>query len=719
MSFRTPIDCSTSSLEGLEDIVSDEIASAFTSIIDQIANIEEYIDDSGIEQIIDDSLVALQDIVSLGDSYSAITDIDQLPDFFGIDKEDSQENDEIRIFESTDLVMSNGIFFKKPSLDNPDILDNIKILRDMYLANGKDLNKVISDYASTNDSSYKFRLSFRKILPVNGRRISISEIRAIAGNTITKNDYVELSDYTVIVINKIPLLNVDIAKKELPIRYSLLPEMVTSSIFHKSSPKNTTSAINRWNQLGYSDELPYILDGQDPNTDYQFLNDKLTNVKFRNNSLINAIKLYIEKYNSVSSSVIRDSLNRLITDLDVSTTDLISSFLFSVHQIKEFDTVSKLRERMTDEEIDYLLSNQKYVKGIDFNFDELEISSMLQSLGSTSGDTTISTSVLNNTQSLVELNFNIAILILSDILSIKDINDLSIANLKKMLELCESISSKTFFERKPESSPLSGFPSLTSPSVIVMQRINFKRNFKLKLSLGVVDEALAKLQALYSEVIAKTLGALFKILAKLAEKAISLIDTIRNKILSKIMPLKRKLDALISKYLTLIGSGEFDSSILKCAVNFNIGLDTDIFGYLEHLIEQLSQVLTNLISILTAMLVEAIQKILCPIISMFDQFMGSANSYLPSFCSFNSPVLLPPEVINALNKLKYVASLQQDLFNTFNGDLIRGRAIVETAPDKLNSFVDGAGCISKPASNMMSSSLINVSKNVSAPKVMF
>lgn len=723
MSFRTPLDCSLNSTEGLEKLVTDDLATAFNDIINQISVAEAEAADLGIDSLLNSLTNSLQDIVNLGDPYSSIKDINSLPSLFGIDPPNTQEDDERRVFDSTDLVLTNGVFFQKASTDST-FANNIEVLRRMYFSVGRDLGLLSNEYANPTDSAYRFNLEVGKASPtVPNQPLTIAQIRSIFNdNSIARNDYITLSDNSVLLVKRKPLLIQNINSAELTSRYYTTVETSTSSIFHKSSPKNTTTAINRWIEMGYETELPAILDGIDPALGFDIINPIYSSLQAQNARLINDINFYLSRLDTVNSSDISVSIGRTVNEMGITSKSLDSVFQFEVSEITEFDTLTKLRERLTDNEIHYLFTTQKYVVGIDLSVSESDLMKKIKaSMNESSGETITSTSIMNKASTLKDINYSILLYILSDVQDIKDALKLGITkeSLNTMLIAANTLASRQFTTIKAPHQTLSGFPSYTSASAIINQRMDLNKNFKITLAFATLDKALADISALYDKYVGQTISSLFKIITNLVKKAIAMVNQLRDKLLATIMPLKRKLDQFISKYLTLIGSGDFGSSVLKCAVNFNIGLNTDIFGYLLSLINQLAQILNNLIANLVALLVAAIEKIICPVIAMVDQLIGSANSYLPSFCSFNSPLLLPEDAMKSLNDLRNIASMQSSLIDTYSGDLIRARALIETAPDRLSSFVDQAGCLNKTASTMMSSTLLNASKNISLPPLGF
>lgn len=719
MSFRTPLDCSLNSTEGLGKLVSDDLSTAFNDITNQITAAEELAASIGIDKLLDNLTNTLQDIVSLGDPYSSVKDINTLPDLFGIDTPNTQEDDEKRVFDSTDLVLSNGLFLKKAPTDSAYV-NNIEILRRIYFAVGRDLELANNEYLNKTDNAYRYSLEVKKAKPlIPNKPLTIDKIRKIFNdNSIAKNDYITMYDYSVLLVKRIPLLASNINVSELSVRYGTTAETSTSSIIHKTTPKNTTTAINRWVDLGYTTELPDILDGIDPALDFNIIDPIFNALQAKNSRLINDINFYLSRLDTVNSSDVSTSIGRTINEMDILSKNLDSIFQFEVSEIQEFDTLTKLRDKLTDEEIHYLLVTQKYVKSVDLTISESDLMTVIQQATSESaGESSTSTSVMNKSSDLKSINYSTLLYILSDVQDIKDYLKLGInkENLTKMLDTALILGGRKFTTTEAPQQTLSGFPSYTSASAIVNQRMNLEKNFKLTLSFGALDKVLAEISAMYDKYVGKTISALFKIITNLVQKAIRMVNQLRDRLLATIMPLKRKLDAFISKYLTLIGKGDFGSSVLKCAVNFNLGLNTDIFAYLQNLIDQLIGILNNLIAILVGLLVKAIEKIICPVITMVDQLIGQANSYLPSFCSFNSPLLLPADAVKALNDLRRIASMQSKLVGSYSGDLIRAKAVVTTANDRLSKFIDQAGCLNKTASTMMSSTLINASKSVALP----
>lgn len=712
MSFRTPLDCSLNSSEGLEKLVTDDLSSAFNKIVDQISAVEDEINESGVDSMIDGLNNTLQDIVNHGDPNSNIKDISVLSSLFGIDSPNTQEDDERRIFDSTDLVLTNGAFFKKAE---PDSLyyNNIETLRRAYFAVGRDLNLLNEEYLSKTDNAYRFSLDVKKANPiVSNKQLTISQIRRIFDDkSISINDYITLPDYSVLLVKKTPLLIPNINSEELNSRYNVNDGVSTSSIFHKTTPKNTTTAINRWLHLGYESELPSILDGIDPAFDFDVVSKLHSSLQELNSRLINDINFYMSRIGSIGMS----NINRIVDDMCSVSNNINSIFQFEVSEITEFDTLKKLKERLSDDDIHYLFTTQKYVSSINLDISESDLmSSIRPSLSSSAGDTITSTSIMNKTQSLKEINYFVVLFILSDIQNIKDAlkNGMTKDGLSNALEAANTLATRQFISAEPQPQTLSGFPSYTSASSIINQRMDINKNFKITLACAAIDNIIGDISAMYDKYIGKNISALFKIIVNLVKKAIMMVNQLRDRMLAAILPLKRKLDQFISKYLTLIGSGDFGSSVLKCAVNFDIGLDTDIFDMLAAAITILAQVMNRLIAKLVAIIVEAIEKIICPVISMVDKLMGSANSYLPSFCSFNSPILLPEDAVKALNDLRSIASLQSSALDSYNGDLIKARAAIETANDRLSSFVDQAGCLNKTASSLMSSTLLNTSKGI-------
>jgi hypothetical protein len=719
MSFRTPINCSTDSIGNLEKVFLDEMGTVFDSVITQVNALESQIASSGVQQDLAEGNSLLQDLISTGDQGSNIQYLEQLPDLFGIDTPNNQENDEKKVFDTTELVLTNGVFFKKADADSPSP-SNIETLRRVFNSVGKDFEKMAAEYAKGADSSYRYRITSASLQPdLPNKSLTLSQIRMrLNDHTIVRADYVEMPDKSVLLVKKNPLLVPDLTDAEIQPRFGYSTEEISSSVIHKNVAKNTTSAINNWITQGFDVELPAILDGEDPALNFDVINPLFEEVKKLTGNLLNDLNFYVQRIDSLDLNLIRSRIQLQLDAIDVAIKNLVSVFLTEVSVITEFDTLTKLRSKLTDEEIRYLLLNQRYVIGIDLDATEDEVSNLiLGTISQVAGDNTASTAYLNSSPSLRDENYAVILYMLADIQQALTINGspLTAVTLRQMIDVITTLNGRKLVTEIPPKAPVAGYPCFDTPAAIALQRMNYNKNFKISLKIKALDDAIAKIKDLYNDTVGKLLTNLMKSLSNIVQRAIQMVNQLRDKLLAAVTPLKRQLNEFISKYLTLIGNGDFDSSVFKCAINYNIGLSTGILDALEALIIRLAEKINTLIAQLLGLILGAITGIICPVIAFIEKILGAGNDYLPSFCAINTPVLLPPEAVTALQEMRRIVLMQNVAFTEYNGDLVRVRATLTTAPDRLDVFRDGANCLGQTANAMVSTTLINVTKGVSVP----
>ena len=713
MAARTPINCSIDNTESLSKIITDELGEIFEQANNTIASIEQLIADESIGDSVDDCEASLQDMLSAGDNGgSAIQYVDQMPTLFGIDGPDTQEGDEKYIFDNTACVLTSGIYFKKPTLDSAHP-NNIETLRRIYNSVGRDMIKLEAEIANQIDVSYRFRIVAASLDPnIGNQSLTLSEIRTrLNDSTITKSDYVELLDKSILMVKKEPLLVPDLTDSEIPQRYGYDIKEITGTVVHKGSAKNTTSVINKWITQGFEEELPSILDGEDPSSSLEVISPLFQEVKTLSGELLTSLEYYKSRFNSINPVSTRNRIDQSLVEIEMAVKQLVSVFLTEVSVITEFDTLAKLRNRLSDAQIEYLLLNQRYVVGIDLDATEDEIMQLFMStMSQLAGDSGPSSRRLNTQIPLRDQNYAVILLCLSDVLSAIEINNqpLTSQTLDQLILIITTLNSRVLVETLPPPSPVQGYPSYNTSGFIALQRTNYLKNFNITLKIGQLDEILADLKALYDRTIGVVIENVMKAIATAAQTAIRMVNQLRDKLLAQIAPLKRKLAEFISKYLTLIGQGNFDSSVFKCAVDFNIGLNTGILEALEVLILALAEKINQLVARLLNELIPLINELLCKPLAMIDGFIGSANSYIPPFCTIKAPQLLTDDAVKYLQDIRSIVSAQGAGFTAFSGSLVSLRAEVNTAADRLDTFRNGASCMGQTASNLMSGSLVNI-----------
>lgn len=705
MAFRTPINCSTDDIEALEKVLRDELAQGMDEVVNDIRSLEG---STSIGESVSTGNELLQGLLNNTPS-GPFRYLEDMVDATGID---GALEDEKRIFDTTEAVLTSGVVFSKSAQTAPD--DNIEQIRRIYFALDRDLEELFKFVTSPGDSNFRFKLDVITLPPFDGRRsLTLAEVRSrLNDNSLVESDYAVLSDKSIIYVKKTPLITPGLSQQYLEEKMGILPEQSTSTIIHITDVNTTSSSINRWVRLGYEDELPYILESEDPATDAAELSNDFNNTKSQVNKLINELLFYRARLDGARQDNLKGRISNQLVEIYKSIIGLVSSQLFQVSTLNQLETLINLRKRLSDSEIKHLLESQRYVKGINFNLNDEQLSDLILSVNEVlTGEPNLSSQYLNQSPDIQEENYNTLLTALYNIQNAStywDNNIIEIRTIDYVIERLRSIDSLSIKVTQSPADPVAGYPSYTSNGSLMLEKIDFLKNFQLSLGLGDLDKALADLSRIYEAAISRGLTKLLKAAANVLTQAIQSISQVKNLLQSQLFSVKRQLDEFMSKYMTLIGSGDFNSSVLKCAVDFNLGISTGIFDTLFSLLEGLASQIEALVGSLAAILQKAIDKILCPALIFVDRIIGTANSYLPPFCSFNAPILLPDDAIAAIRSIRSIALLQNNMFSFYVGDVIRFRAIVTTARDRLTRFTSEAACMSNPATSMLNTAIVNI-----------
>lgn len=706
MAFRTPINCSTDDIDTLEKVLRDELAQGMDEVVNDLKSLEQSTD---IGDDISTGNSLLQGLLNNtpGGPFKYLED---LAEATGID---GAIDDERRIFDTTEAVLTSGVVFAKSGQVSPD--DNIEQIRRLYFALGRDLvklEKFLNEPASTN---YRFRLEVLVLPPFDSRRsLTLDEVRSRLNDTsIVSSDYAVLADKSIIYVKKIPLETPELSLAYVTEKLGIGSANSTSLIVHNGEVNTTSSSINKWVRLGYEGELPFILESADPSTDAVELNSDFSAVKSTVNKVINEMLFYRARLDGARQDNLKGRISDQLNRVSNSILALVSNQLFQVTTLVQTTTLESLRSKLSDKEIEYLLGSQRYVRGIDFSFTDEQLSDLILSVNEIlSGEPNLSSQFLNREEDIQALNYGTlleALYNIQDAINYWNKNLVEIGTIDYVISRLRAIDALNIKVTPTVNAPVAGYPSFTSNGSLLLEKIDFLKNFSISVGLGDLDKALADLSRFYEAAIQRGLTKLLKAAANVLTQAIQSISQVKNLLQSQLFTLKRQLDEFMSKYMSLIGSGDFNSSLLKCAVDFNLGISTAIFDTLFSLLEALASKIEGLVGSLAAILQKAIDKILCPALIFVDRIIGSANQYLPPFCSFNAPILLPDDAIAAIRSIRAVALLQNNMFSFYIGDVVRFRAVVTTARDRLTRFTSEAACMSNPATSMLNTAIVNVS----------
>jgi hypothetical protein len=660
-------------------------------------------------------------------SYETSSDLkstDDVADTFGLLPDNSTEEQEEKFITNTGLVLFNNVaYLPGKQSGNSTYYDNIKILRRLYFALDTKLDKtkeILNNYSETvfvND-----KLNFRVLPPKKYQTAyTIDEIKTLLSlDYLTENDVVTTHDYHSIVLLK-TLLAVNKSKAEI-LRTSGIPEEeLVSNIFHMGSIDNSTKAISKYNFFGYNgDEVGAILAGQDMvYSNISVITGSIESSRVLVNKLIAYIDFFKSKYASLSTSYRRESSAYIKANLyEVLKVHkkTISSFFFQVSTILQKDIITQLNKKHTDDKVEYLLRKRLDVDDLWFDPpDDDFLRALRRSMDATPvGSTYISNKAINSTKtypiSQKELLWMYADIY--DALSVTENSNLTVNDLGDIRQYLSN-----FLARQPETSAdanlniLQGQPSAATGAGILTERMDTLTTMNFEDKKQAVKDSYSDLLGFYPPQIAGPLSEIIDKVVTLFEKALRAINRLIAQAQKLLLKLKKRLDSFISKYLSLIGNASFSNSLLKCAINWDIGVSTDILDRLfDFFFRFMGKVLAFLAS-LKKWISDLFEKILCLPVDLLNNFLGQVQVSLPSACKIPR-FDLGKQLSTSLNGLKNVSTAENFVLRSFSKDIAKLRVEVRASSDKLTQFKTSSSCSSSASSNFMNASMLNVGISV-------
>lgn len=720
MAFSRPVSCNENPIDDIERDLLQAVSDAHTSIALLIEDANQ--DVPAIDELIDTGNNFLQDLINSGSADSEIKLLEDLSDNFGIDGTGTAQEDELYMREIMGMIMINGVIFKEGTENESS--ENIEVLRRIYQGVDRDLDEAYSIYQSNKNNSFVFETVVQTLEPSEpDKNPSLSEIRRRLGLPFLAESQVVYTpkNQAIVAYRRAVAKNQPLLSTSRQLNISL--ERLTSTIVHNQQITANTASINYWVGLGYSDEISYILDGVDPvDANPIPIAGSVQTTKNQASSLITDIDYVLGRIDGLTVTDVSNLRNRLLikfSNIETSLIDIINTVLFKVSVMEELDTIDKLRQKLSDEDIVYLLDERTDVQGIELDASIEELNALAnQARSIRAGDIIASSKRLNakpDTRSeVLPTLLNVFSLLRQAREQAENMTKVELGKAKDTLAL--------FVGSDPTATPavqdpVRGFPGMATPSSILAQRLDYDRSFDINLRFGALDDALAKFNELFAKFITGPITALVNTIKNMFTAAHTLIGDLVERLKAQIIPLKRKLDGFMAKYLSLIGQGAFNSSLLKCAVNFNIGLSTNILDQLLKMIEDLGALVQNLITKFQKIIADMIEKILCTPINMVDKLISQGDSYLPAFCRITVPFELGDDLENALLGLRNACNFKFVNFTGLSGDLASYRAIVSTAGDRLRQFNRSSFCNSDLVDRAFNTTLVNIGGGIPSPSL--
>jgi len=723
MAIKPVLDCKfpqnlESSAAALEQEIGDRFAQNLALL--EIAEAST----AGIPEALAEALSILDQIMANGDSSSNLGSSADVAEQFGLQQTPSTELGDERFLFYGGVILLDGVVYL------PNGSNNIENLRRLYFASGRSLTKTAEYLQSNRTLIFHGRTAMQVVAAKDPNRtaFTLDEIKTqLNANYLTERDIVVNTDSTTSVLMRDGFLAVDQSLAETKKQYGISDSEIATSVFHFNIVDNTTTALARYSNYGYAGEfLTAILNGDDLSVvSQETIDNKLNTNKAAATSIIGKIDFILSRIaNLPDISGARDKIRAAIQALIKDHLSLIGDIRFQVSVIGETDTLAKLRANHTDAVIRRLLEQRTEVTGIKFGASDKEISKMLSgAYAMTPGSTLISNRFLSRGLS-EEYNTKTLVKMYSDLYAA----DLSLSRGVTISNFTISKQSLIDFGgHSPKLDPATSYvnpdgslgnpklpgqiyqgqPSAGTPASVLAERMDVGRSFSISLRIKALDDLLEGIDQFFNETLGRPIAAVLKLLTELFKKAMAAIDLLGERAKGLLMPIKKALDSFMSKFLSLTGSGSFDSSLLKCAINFDFGISIDLIDQLLAFMDSITALLGNFISSLINWIADLIKNVICLPINLISAFIGGLGAALPSFCQAPSFDIGDP-IKSALEELLAVANFKQANMMAFGTDLVRYRATVTGAPDKLSQFKSGGLCNSGAAGGFMAAAALNI-----------
>lgn len=628
------------------------------------------------------------------------------------------------------ILLNNIVYLSGDKSDNPRDATNISILRRLYFSLGRDLSKVESILATATKTVFVHDQLVLKVLPAKSinTAYSLSEIRTLLQQPqLDATDYAVTSDGRSIVLLK-SYLTTNTPKNTTISRTGVPTFQLISNAFHLNGVDTSTPALNWYTSMGYTGyELNSIMLGQDLITSNPLvISTTVDNLHAVAASIVSIIEFVQSRINTTPTQMndFYNQINLALNNLINNHQGMISMLEFEVSLYLDKDILTKLREKHTDAQIIYLLERRKDIKGLFFTpTDDAFLADIRRSVSAAPpGSTYISNQAINKPDTTT-YDQEAALTMYAHLLDAQAYLALpksynSLEKVKTALNTyigqtpIKTTTTTTTATTTTATSPiLQGQPSASSPSSILTERVDALTTMNFNQKKADIQDSFKDLLDIYPASVAGALSDVINSVVDIFEKAFRAIDSIISQAEKTLFAMKNRLDSWISKHASLTGQGNFSSSLLKCSINWDIGLSTDLlnqlFDFLMKFVGMVLQFLTKMKNWISDLLT----RILCMPVNLLNSFLGKVQTALPSACripKFDLGVKLNTSLA-ALNK---IGSFKTIMLQSFGTDVARLTLSVSAAPDRLGQFKTSAMCESSATSNFMNASNLNVSAGI-------
>jgi hypothetical protein len=377
-------------------------------------------------------------------------------------------------------------------------------------------------------------------------------------------------------------------------------------------------------------------------------------------------------------------------------------------QPKEF--LTQFLSFLTTAELVYLFEDRTDITGLDVMADDQTKLTMLNNVFSIpSGATTISAIKVNQVQeptpaSIQILKLESEIDCASFNAQFKTIENLiiSIECLGGAIETSNEIFLKT---EDPPEIPYVGQPFFTSPATVSSRRLKISWTFPIDIDflLNIIDD------------VGGLLVTPIKALVRIVDSICKIVDKLLDKFKSKVKAIVKKIESFVSRFNSLTGSGNFDASLIKCAINFDVSFSLPFLDDLANILDPVVDLIKWAVGGLRDIISAFINNLICKPFNLINSFLTQWENRLPTACSlFRIP--LPKELEDALLALQRACpDANNTVMFSFNKDLLNIRAGVTSGDSRIKQFRKNALCQTESTNRFLNTSLFGFKKGFRNP----
>lgn len=712
--------------EAAFNALEQDLGDRFAAALDSLKSVENDPVLADLEAAVAEGVAALNQLMANGDSTSTLKNVDDLSREFGFLPANATTLEREKYLGQLGMVVLNEVLYI--GVEDP----NFKNLRRLFLSNDRTISKTQAQLKETKVVFNASRLEYSVFPPKDGKAQTISEIKKTYNIKYFDEDtYTVLDDNSVLILTQV-FLGENKSILRLAKDNNLPAGRIVTSVFHSISVDNSVAAIERYQNLGYQgQELSAILLGQDLSTlSSNPLGDALSANYAIAASLVQRIDFFLSRFKLQTAQAKSEFLTKIVSDINAlieSHLSVIAKANFQVTVLQDKTVLDNLKKKHADDKIIDFLYNRPDVIGLNFSAtDDEKLKKMLAvsrqggpkstkaSNGFLNPQTTSQETAAYSSKSLSAM---LAALIQAKIiLTTKVLNEENLGKAKNYLvsfssnqpfpKTSQQIAADAYYATTPllttegttaatprKASILRGQPTAASASVCVLQTIDVLKSFDAEAKYAAIDQysSVDFLSNFYTKEVIPAIQLFVAAVKNIFQQMMSSVKQLIDRAQSFILPLKQKLDAFLSQFGALSGNGEFGNSLLKCSINFNIGLSIGIIDSLLAIISNIGALAQQFLSGVLKFVADVLQKVICFPQNMLNAVLAKINTAIPSFCQLG-PIPLPDKLEISLNDLYSLVDAYTIPFQYLSRDLVRGTIDIDLSGSRLQQFKGSAVC---------------------------